>query len=210
MQLTRTHTHTHTCHLSVECVILYFRCSKFRTTTPRFFLFFPPIFFIFFFFTRVAQLPLLLVSQRTSLLHLLRPVSFYFCCFSCKSATRRSRSSRWFFPIWPFNFCIFSFSNVVNNIQFLQLFLYRKLPAHTRYTHTRSLPLFKIPTPTPCLLSCIRIYLYSNMYFVVIWLHIIWFICFQYNFQLVCPSAILFPFFIENFKFVFLVFFFRY
>lgn len=134
MQLTRTHTHTHTCHLSVECVILYFRCSKFRTTTPRFFLFFPPIFF----FSRVAQLPLLLVSQRTSLLHLLRPVSFYFCCFSCKSATRRSRSSRWFFPIWPFNFCIFSFSNVVDNTQFLQLFLYRKLPAHTRYTHTRT------------------------------------------------------------------------
>lgn len=39
-----THTHTHTIastrthHLSVECVILYFRCSKFRTTTPRFFL----------------------------------------------------------------------------------------------------------------------------------------------------------------------------
>jgi len=134
MQLTLTHTHTrsHTCHLSVECVILYFRCSKFRTTTPRFFLF-----FFSYFFLPGSQLTLLLVSQRTSLLHLLRPLSFYFCCFSCKCATRRSRSSRCFFFIWPFSFFFF---------------------------------------------------------------------CFQYNFQLVCPSFILFPFFIENFKFVFLVF----
>lgn len=212
MQLTRTHTHTHTCHLSVECVILYFRCSKFRTTTPRFFLFFPPIFFIFFFSP----------GSHSSLFFLLASALLFYTCFAPSLSTfavsaakvQQEEADRLadFFLYGLLFFCIFSFSNVVNNIQFLQLFLYRKLPAHTRYTHThtRSLPLFKIPTPTPCLLSCIRIYLYSNVYFVVIWLHIIWFICFQYNFQLVCPSAILFPFFIENFKFVFLVFFFRY
>lgn len=35
----QTHTPIRVRHLSVECVILYFRCSKFRTTTPRFFFF---------------------------------------------------------------------------------------------------------------------------------------------------------------------------
>lgn len=139
MQLTRTHTHTHTCHLSVECVILYFRCSKFRTTTPRFFLFPPPPFF-FYFFTRVAQLPLLLVSQRTSLLHLLRPVSFYFCCFSCKSATRRSRSSRWFFPIWPFIFLYFFFFERRQQHTIPAIIFISKTPrTHTIHTHTHTL-----------------------------------------------------------------------
>lgn len=77
MQLTRTHTHTHTCHLSVECVILYFRCSKFRTTTPRFFLFFPPIFFIFFFSP----------GSHSSLFFLLASALLFYTCFAPSLST---------------------------------------------------------------------------------------------------------------------------
>lgn len=143
-----THTHTHTIastrthHLSVECVILYFRCSKFRTTTPRFFLSVdvsrvasPFVFFLlasahfsFFLYFFIFYFTLALPPYSST------PAS---ATFAGSAATRRNtelgrRSS--FFPLCIF-FRRFWTTSSTQLTQFLQLFLYRKLPTN-RHTHT--------------------------------------------------------------------------